>query len=47
MYKVAIKTPYNPLFRQNTKETFMNNKLVIHDSMHNATNDMKGISMWR
>jgi hypothetical protein len=45
MYKEAIENPYISLFRGNYEETFIYNKLVIHDSMHNATNDINSTPM--
>ena len=42
MYKATVKNTKNSFF---VKETFVNNKLVIHYSMSNGTHDMNGSTM--
>jgi hypothetical protein len=45
MYKAAIENLYISLNGLNTKETFMNNKLIINISMGNGTHHIKGWHM--
>jgi hypothetical protein len=39
----AWKKLKNIFSNKNLRETFMNNKLEIHDSMHNGANDMNSV----